>query len=515
MSRSNVNLLDLPDEILLLILKKLNNIDVLYSFIDVNNDHLNSLAREKIFSDTLNIVPIDNVSAIDQQKLDRFCKVILPKIHDNVKCFILEPLSMECILLAADYPSLIELKLFNFTQEIYLNYFTNESSLRYIFQQKLTHLTLVNIDKRTEIESLKNYNRNVYEHIMKFFRNLKYLSIIETHYRSYPPLLLYNSPSISFSSTILAYLCINVNTFDDCLYLLDGRLKQLTTLIVQIYKTSKSSSVTPNMDNLPNLKYFSLKCYFLLDIYDEKILPLLHHMTYLEKLTLYLCIQSRGTFIDRSHLQNEILLYIPHLHSFTFYISTYDLATDLFRYVPGHDIQRIDANIGYEQYMAKMINYINIDEAVCTIFSLPFAFHRIRAVGNIFPDIVFKYVTILVVHDIVPFNHEFFLRVSRSFPLLQTLHVINLISQSSCDINSFLSYDSQSCSIAKYLHLTTFNVRRGNINNVEEFLNETKTSIPCLTKLMIKYNDLRIVTKNFTREETRHNCSLGNLHSLI
>ncbi|CAF4726390.1 unnamed protein product, partial [Rotaria sp. Silwood2] len=142
MSRSNVNLLNLPDEILLLILKKLNNIDVLYSFIDVNNDHLNSLAQEKIFSDTINLVSIDNVSAIDQQKLDRFCKVILPKIDENVKCFTLEPLSMECILLAAEYSNLTELKLFNFTQDIDLNYFTNESSLRYIFQQKLTHLTL-------------------------------------------------------------------------------------------------------------------------------------------------------------------------------------------------------------------------------------------------------------------------------------------------------------------------------------------------------------------------------------
>ncbi|CAF1468907.1 unnamed protein product, partial [Rotaria sordida] len=148
MSRSNVNLLDLPDEILLVILKKLNNIDVLYSFIDINNEHLNSLAYEKIFSDTLNFVSIDNVSAIDQEKLDRFCKDILPKIHENVKCFILEPISMECILHAADYRNLTELKLFNFTQEVVLNYFTNQSSIRYIFQEKITNLIIANNDKR-------------------------------------------------------------------------------------------------------------------------------------------------------------------------------------------------------------------------------------------------------------------------------------------------------------------------------------------------------------------------------
>ncbi|CAF3328068.1 unnamed protein product [Rotaria sp. Silwood2] len=507
MSRSNLNLLDLPDEILLLILKKLNNMDVLYSFININNKHLNSLAQEKIFSSTLNFVSIDNVSVIDQEKLDRFCKDILPKIHENVKCFIVEPLSMERILLAGEYPNLTELKLFNFTQEIDLNYFTNQSSLRCIFQQKLTHLTIINNDERKEIESLKNYNRNVYEYILKFFRNLKHLSIIETQNRSYPPLLLCDSPSISFFSTTLTYLCINVNTFDDCLYLLDDRLKHLTTLIVQICKISKSSSLIYNMDNLPNLKCFSLKCYLQLDIYDEKILPLLHRMTYLEKLTLYLSIKNRNTFIDSSHLQNEILLYMSCLHSFTFYIRTYDHAADLFRYVPRQDIQRITTNIGHQQYMANIINYISSHEAVCSIFSLPFTFDRTRAVGNIFPDIVFKYVTALVLHDIVPFNHEFFLRISRCFPLVQKLHVINLILESSCDINSFLSNDSQSCSIAKYPHLTRLDIMRGNINNIEEFLNETKTSVPCLTKLVIKYNELRIVTKNFTREETRHNCT--------
>ena len=230
-------------------------------------------------------------------------------------------------------------------------------------------------------------------------------------------------------------------------------------------------------------------------------------MIYLEKLTLHLSIQNRGTFIDSSHLQNEILLYMPRLHSFTFYICTYDRATDLFRYVPRQDIQRITTNIEHQQYMANIINYIGMNEAVCSIFSLPFAFNRMRAVGNLFPDIVFKYVTNLVVHDIVPLNHQFFLRVSRSFPLLQKLHVINLILQSSGDINLVLSNDNQSCSIAKYSHLTTLNIRRANINNIEQFLNETKTSVPCLTKLMIKYNDLRIVTKNFTRDETRHNCT--------
>ena len=40
MNQYKVNLLDLPNEILLIILKKLDNMDVLYSLFDLNNERL-------------------------------------------------------------------------------------------------------------------------------------------------------------------------------------------------------------------------------------------------------------------------------------------------------------------------------------------------------------------------------------------------------------------------------------------------------------------------------------------
>ena len=121
MNRSNVHLLDLPDEILLMILKKLNNVDVLYSLLDINNGRLNILAQQNTFTNILKFVSIDDNSIID-----RFCSDILPRIHHNVKCFILYPVIMERILLATDYPNLTELKIFHFQQEIALNYFTSK-----------------------------------------------------------------------------------------------------------------------------------------------------------------------------------------------------------------------------------------------------------------------------------------------------------------------------------------------------------------------------------------------------
>ncbi|CAF1048749.1 unnamed protein product [Rotaria sordida] len=124
---------------------KLDNIDVLYSLLDVDNQRLNMIVKEKTFTNTLNFVlttSTDEILSITDPILDRFCISILPKINHNVKSLILESESMERIYLAADYPNLTELKLFNFTDKIASCYFTDESPFRRIFQQQITDLIL-------------------------------------------------------------------------------------------------------------------------------------------------------------------------------------------------------------------------------------------------------------------------------------------------------------------------------------------------------------------------------------
>ena len=114
-------LLDLPNEILFYIFKKLNNIDVFNSLFNINNRRIENLIREKNFSETLNFAIIDNQTTIDQ-----FCRSILPHIQNNVKCLIVESTSIERILLANDYANLNELKLYNFQQENFRGYITGK-----------------------------------------------------------------------------------------------------------------------------------------------------------------------------------------------------------------------------------------------------------------------------------------------------------------------------------------------------------------------------------------------------
>ncbi|CAF4992598.1 unnamed protein product [Rotaria sp. Silwood1] len=202
MNQSNIGLLDLPNEILLIIFKKLDNMDVLYSLLCVNNRRLDTIIQENDFASILNFVLTSSFNAtfapVDL-RVDQFCTSILRKIHHKVKTLIVDLISLKSIVYAARYPNLTELKLFNHTTDLYAC-------------------------------------------ILKFFEDLKYLSIIGLYPHYYPSLVLSNVPSTTFFSSTLNKLCIRVRRFEDCLALLDGRLKQLTILIIVIENMEYASS---------------------------------------------------------------------------------------------------------------------------------------------------------------------------------------------------------------------------------------------------------------------------------
>ncbi|CAF1379209.1 unnamed protein product [Rotaria sordida] len=487
-----VGLLDLPNEILLMIFKKLGNIDVLYSLLDVDNQRLDIIAQENTFTNTLKFLIItltDDILSLTDSIVDRFCTNILPRIHQNVKSLILDSLSMERILLVGDYPNLTEIKLFNFNDKIVSRYFTVETPFRCIFQRQIADLILVFENDFNEILE-KNYTTD-------------HLSIMGSFPRFFPPLVLRNLPSTTFFSSTLNKLYIDLMTYDDCLALLDGRLKQLTTLIVTIDKIEYSSNVY-NLNNLPNLKCFSLTtscCSTVL--YDTQILSLFRRMLNLEELTLYITIKNRTTLIDGIHISNEILVHMPRLHIFDFCISTNINMDHLGHFLSKDDIQQTFTNTIYRQVDCIISNGYNI--ATYCVFSLPFMFDCLESIGNTFPNIIFSNVTRLTVNDIVPFKHEFFHRIAWSFPLLKHLWVINRKPQGSKSDKLKFNYN-QFYSIVKFPYLISLRLDTTYIHYTDQFLNETKTHLPRLTKLTICYCDLYMVTRNFRRGITRLNC---------
>jgi hypothetical protein len=227
-------------------------------------------------------------------------------------------------------------------------------------------------------------------------------------------------------------------------------------------------------------------------------------MSNLEELTLNITNKNRMKFVDGTQIHDGILVHMPRLHKFTFHITTFTGHQHIMHQLSNNDIQETFTNIGYEQ-VGCIVNYSSID-GICQIFSLPFIGDYLRFVGNMFPSIIFRRVKHLGLNDVVPFEHEFFLRIACFFPSLTELSVFNRTPQlHSSDVLD--SNGDQLYPIVEYPHLTSLMLLGCHIDYIEQFLNNTRTHLPHLTELSIPYNKLRFVTNDFTRDATRFNCA--------
>jgi hypothetical protein len=269
-NNDNLNILDLPDEILLIIFNKLNTIDVLYSLVDVNErfDRLvfNSLDIRNL--DTTNMVMksyYDRTFSIDNNVLSRISEKILPRIHHQLNELIVEQNSMKHILVNANYPQLDSLSLVNFEKEILFQNltgklfvlnnkinslslffkFSGNSILRHLVTQQILHL---NIDVSYEPESsTSEILSSLFILILSGCQRLISLNFCQLFYDRTTPICINKYPSTSCTSSTLIKLKVNVTTFSDCLYLLEY-LKCLSTLIIDVKIITLTRSVIKNVN---------------------------------------------------------------------------------------------------------------------------------------------------------------------------------------------------------------------------------------------------------------------------
>ena len=100
-------------------------------------------------------------------------------------------------------------------------------------------------------------------------------------------------------------------------------------------------------------------------------------MSHLEELTLYLHIWRGSKFITGTDLDNEILTYIPQLHTFTFYIDCVNQIADSGIHLSATDIEQSFTNIKYKQVICMVDSFTSY----CVryrIFSLPTKLHRLE-----------------------------------------------------------------------------------------------------------------------------------------
>ncbi|CAF3352350.1 unnamed protein product [Rotaria sp. Silwood2] len=121
----------------------------------------------------------------------------------------------------------------------------SNTTLRRLLNNQITDLIVEIKDERTAELSDENKS-SAFPLILSLCKRLRDLTFCEQLSNQGLPISIFKLPSTSCMSSTLTKLKIDVNTFDDCLYLLDGRFEYLSTLIVDIVKISISRSKIDN-----------------------------------------------------------------------------------------------------------------------------------------------------------------------------------------------------------------------------------------------------------------------------
>jgi hypothetical protein len=230
-------------------------------------------------------------------------------------------------------------------------------------------------------------------------------------------------------------------------------------------------------------------------------------MSNVEEIGLCLQVHDKETFIDGKHLKRNIINRMRRLNHFTFSITSFMSTRDKLYLPSTKDIQCTFIDFP----MNNIISYVDYFSEVhkggrCHIYSYPHQMEYYGDITNNFPGGLFEYVRVVSLYDEYPFEHEFFVRIQKSFPFVEKLSLNNRKPQ-----NAKQSYeannDHRNVSVIQYSFLYQLSIVNVHDDYIEEFLFDTKTYLPNNVILFIKYESLERVTHNFTRDVTRINCT--------
>lgn len=149
--------------------------------------------------------------------------------------------------------------------------------------------------------------------------------------------------------------------------------------------------------------------------------------------------------------------------------------------------------------------FYEIKQAQCHIYSYPYRWSAYHQITNHFPGGISDYVREISLFDERPFEHSFFLRISKSFPYLRKLTVTNEKAQNEKQCGRF-DGENEHLAISEYPHLSVLKLIEAHDDYLDEFLLHTNTSLPNQLYLSVDYLGLKRVTQRFTRNATRNNC---------
>ena len=246
------------------------------------------------------------------------------------------------------------------------------------------------------------------------------------------------------------------------------------------------------------------------DAYNEHIVPTLQRMINLEKLSLQTKIHFQRRFIDGNHLKKDILRHMPRLKDFIFDIrSIIPLRDGEMHLQSDEDIRSTLTNLTSHHVTTRVDYFYKEREGHCHMHTNPLLSIDYEYISNNYRGELFEHVQYVELYDERPFEHSFFMRIAQSFPSMKRMSVHNQIAQQEKH-NHHLSSQDQQLPIIKYRSLKELFLVWVHDDYIEQFLFDMKTSLSSGLTLTCVEKQLERVTNDFTREETKVNCSKVN-----
>ena len=226
-------------------------------------------------------------------------------------------------------------------------------------------------------------------------------------------------------------------------------------------------------------------------------------MISLQRLSLHLLIACDDVFIDPLDLIEQLTSGMSQLHSLNFYARAENQIDQPNRCSFSHVAERHEKRKRYGQVWDSVVR--KCMRTYHHVFTLPFRSTQLMYIGRDFPETRFQHVVNLWVTDVGQFDHDFFLRLARCFPVLQRLLVDEETSILWDEPDDFPAIRCDQ--VVQYPYLKTLHLFGAGLCCIEQFLNDNITRLPRLTQLTIMHNKLAFITDDFTRQETRRNCA--------
>jgi hypothetical protein len=237
-------------------------------------------------------------------------------------------------------------------------------------------------------------------------------------------------------------------------------------------------------------------------------------MSNLEKLDLNINVDERKTFFDGNDLKMNIINHLPQLNEFTFNIHSLSSFYNEMNLPSNKDFQKTLSDLNDKQIIYSADYFPKKKKVHSHIYSYPYTLNYYNDITNNFPGGIFKYVRNVSLYDERPFEYEFFLRITQSFPFMEELTVRNEERQINKQFRKSKNESQKELSIIKYPYLKQLNLIHSCIDYYEQFLIDTKMDLAYGVRVLMIYEQVKKVTRNFTRNRTRTNCAKINFANL-